>query len=49
MSVNRQDVTDWREGKHIQHAMPYLSADQRELLISGTCGDCCDEMFGGDE
>ena len=49
MSVNRQDVTDWRGGKYIQHAMPYLSADERELLISGICGDCFDKMFGGGE
>ncbi len=49
MSVNRQDLADWRGGKYIQDAMPYLSADQRELLISGTCGDCFDKMFGGDE
>ena len=49
MSVNRQDMVDWQGGKHIQHAMPYLSADQRELLISGTCGTCFDKMFGGGE
>ena len=40
------DVTDWQNGKLIQDAMPYLSADERELIISGTCGKCFDEMFG---
>jgi len=49
MSVNRQDVADWREGKYIQNAMPYLSADEREILVSGICGDCFDKMFGGGE
>ena len=47
MSVNRQDVADWREGKYIQDAMPYLSADERELLISGICGSCFDKIFPG--
>ena len=49
MPVNRRDVVDWKGGKYIQDAMPYLSADQRELLISGTCGTCFDKMFGGSE
>ena len=40
------DVADWQNGKLIQDAMPYLSADERELIISGTCGKCFDEMFG---
>ena len=47
--VNGQDVVDWKGGKYIQDAMPYLSADERELLISGTCGTCFDKMFGGSE
>jgi hypothetical protein len=43
--VNFQDMVEWQEGKYIQDAMPYLSAAERELLISGTCGTCFDEMF----
>ena len=43
--VNFQDMVEWKEGKYIQDAMPYLSAAERELLISGTCGPCFDEMF----
>lgn len=35
----------WRSGELIQDAMPEVSADDRELLISGTCGKCFDEMF----
>lgn len=37
------------EGALIQNAMPQLSPDERELLISGTCGTCFDKMFGGME
>jgi hypothetical protein len=38
----------WRSGQHIQDAMPGLSADEREILISGICGKCFDSL-GGDE
>ena len=49
LAVNKQDIIDWTAGKYIQDAMPYLSADERELLISGTCGKCWENMFGGCE
>jgi hypothetical protein len=49
VEVNESDFNDWQGGKLIQVAMPYLSADDRELLISGTCGTCFDKMFGDDE
>ena len=42
---NANDWLDWKEGKYIQEAMPYLNADDRELMISGTCGTCFDAMF----
>ena len=45
--VSISDLHSWKvQGKYIQDAMPYLSADERELLISQTCGVCWDEMFG---
>ena len=36
---------EWMEGELIQNALPELSAGERELLISGTCDACWDEMF----
>ena len=36
---------DWQEGELIQVAMPTLTAEERELLISGTCDTCWDKMF----
>ena len=39
----------WQSGELIQHALPELSTDQRELLISATCGTCWDEMFGSSD
>ena len=38
-----------QRGELIQEALPELSADQRELLISGTCPKCWDELFPPDE
>ena len=48
LKVNDDDVFRWQTGTLIQDAMPYLSADEREILISGTCGKCFDKMFGED-
>lgn len=43
--ISRGDYYDWQHGKHAQNAFPYLTADERELLISRTCGPCFDKMF----
>jgi hypothetical protein len=39
----------WCSGTMIQHALPTLSSDDREFLISKTCPKCFDEAFGDDE
>jgi len=44
--VNEDDYLDWQDGKMAQDAFPYLSANDREMLISGICPKCWDEMFG---
>lgn len=47
VAVSLEDYTRWNLGGGlIQNVMPYLSADDRELLISGTCSKCWDAMFG---
>ena len=43
------DYEKWEQGALIQDAMPYLSAGEREILISGTCDPCFDQMFGEGE
>lgn len=43
---NSEDYEAWQSGQLVQDVLAYLSADERELLISGTCGKCWDEMFG---
>ena len=46
VEVVAEDYADWKNGKLIQDAMPYLTADEREMLISGICPTCWDNMFG---
>lgn len=36
---------EWQEGVVIQQCMPHLSANEREIIISGICGSCYDAMF----
>ena len=48
--ANRDDIQDWLSGSgYIQDILGYLSAAERELLISGTCDNCWKGMFGVDE
>ena len=55
LMVNLEDYKDWQWGeprvntelakKTIQRVMPYLTADERELMISGVCGECYDKLW----
>lgn len=47
--VPNEGYKRWLEGELIQKALPMLTPDQRELMISGICGKCFDKMFGGDK
>jgi uncharacterized protein YqfB (UPF0267 family) len=47
--ANLEGFVSWQQGELIQNALPELSVDQRELLISGICPKCWDEMFPSDE
>ena len=49
VEVNEMDYLDWEDGMHAQEAFPYLSANEREMLISGICPTCWGNMFGGDD
>ena len=52
INVKQDDYTKWiydRENHYVQDLFPYLSADERELLVSGVCGKCYDEMFTEEE
>jgi len=45
VEVNEADYFDWNDGAHAQDAFPYLSANEREMLISGICPTCWNSMF----
>lgn len=45
--VNEEDYLAWVfDGMCAQDAFPYLSADEREILISGICPTCWEKTFG---
>ena len=44
--VNPKDIISWQAGAYIQDCMSYLSAAERELLISKTCNGCWINLFG---
>ena len=40
IKMNPNDYVSWKNGTNIQDALPYLSVDEREFLITGlTPGD----------
>lgn len=50
VKVNKEDLEKYKRGEgHVQALMPYLSASDREMIISSTCGKCYDEMIGCEE
>ncbi|PHE64344.1 hypothetical protein COF68_05750 [Bacillus toyonensis] len=46
LEVTAEGYKKYEKGAKIIEAFPELSAADRELLISQTCGDCWDKMFG---
>lgn len=49
VSISVYQWADWKSGKLIQDAMPDLSDDQREFLITNTTPEEWNEMWGGEE
>ena len=47
--VNPEDILAWQCGDYIQDVLAYLTAAERELLISQTCDNCWKELYGDDE
>ena len=46
IDVTPEQLREWREGALIQNAMPHLSDDDREFLISGITPEEWDEHWG---
>lgn len=49
LTVPFAELQHWLQGAIIQRAMPSVPADQRELLITGTCDSCWDRIFDARE
>ena len=45
LTVDAEGLAAWQLGKHIQEALPNLTAAQRELLITGIPEAMWDDMF----
>lgn len=46
VTVPVEGVQDYNSGSMIQDAFPKTSLADREFLISGTCGECFQSLFG---
>lgn len=47
LMLRESDIMRYKCGDGmVQDIFPYLSVADRELLISGMCGDCWDKTFG---
>lgn len=49
MTVNKRGYAAWQRATKIQFALPELSADQREQLMTGTHPKCFEEIFSEEE
>lgn len=47
--LNIEDYNRQKNGELIQNAMPYLNAEEREMLISGICPSCWNNMFNEED
>ena len=43
--VSEEGYDKYIKGAHVQNAFPNLSAELREMFLSGICPTCWDEMF----
>jgi hypothetical protein len=49
INCTMEQLTDWERGKHIQDAMPQVSADDREFIVSGCTKEDWDKLFPPEE
>lgn len=47
LQVNLNHIAQWKKGALPRDVFNYLSSEDRELLVSQTCGDCWNDMFKG--
>ena len=49
VEVAERDFNKWWNGELAQRAFPYLSATEREQLISQVCPKCQESIFSGED
>lgn len=49
LDTNQKQYQKWLDGVLIQEAMPQLSTDDREYVITGFCDSCMDSVFSTPE
>jgi hypothetical protein len=49
LEVNEEQLERIKKGELVQNVLPNLTADERELMISGYCGKCFDNLFIDDD
>lgn len=49
MNLSLADYKEWEGGKSIQDAMPYLSADDREFIMTGITSKEWEDAFGNED
>lgn len=47
--VFKEDLEKYNKGKLVQECFPYISTEYRELLISGMCPECWDNLYEENE
>lgn len=47
LPITEEQLKNWEDGMLIQMAMPNLTAEQREFLITGVVQEEWDELFAG--
>lgn len=47
--ITKAGYEAWREGEHIQNALPELTPSDREQLMTGYCPKCWDIIFGTED
>lgn len=49
LDVTPQELHDWQQGKLIQHAMPRLTASEREFILTGLTDEDWEYLYGKDK
>ena len=49
LPVTQQQLDQWQQGAVIQEAMPHLSPDNREFILTGITSEEWDTAFAEDE